>query len=235
MDAKAKDLLLDALKAAAGEPQGLPLFAAKGRRGLFASSPAGRRAAEAGKQQGLLATARTERRGKSVVEICSLTDMGLAYLLEQTSPRAVLAEIRDAIQRRGSEIAVLIESARSIQEALDGLQKTTENTLARIVPDSDVASRNGSGTAGLTDQVLTALVEREPAVGDCPLPELFDRVRCRQSSLTIGCFHDALRHLYQAGRIYLHPWTGPLYEIPEPQFVLLVGHELAYYASRRAW
>ena len=50
--------------------------------------------------------------------------------------------------------------------------------------------------------------------------------------LTIGAFHDTLRALQTAGDIYLHPWTGPLYDIPEPPYALLVGHEVAYYASR---
>ena len=33
-----------------------------------------------------------------------------------------------------------------------------------------------------------------------------------------------------AGRV---TWTGPLYAIPEPPLALLVGHEIAYYASPR--
>ncbi len=39
--------------------------------------------------------------------------------------------------------------------------------------------------------------------------------------------------MHQAGRIYVHPWTGPLHELPEPAYALLVGHEIAYYASLR--
>ena len=50
---------------------------------------------------------------------------------------------------------------------------------------------------------------------------------------TIGHFHDSLRRLHEQEKIYLHPWTGPLYEIPEPPYALLVGHEIAYYASIR--
>jgi hypothetical protein len=52
--------------------------------------------------------------------------------------------------------------------------------------------------------------------------------------LTIGRFHDGLRRLHDEGQAYLHPWTGPLYAMPEPAFALLVGHEVAYYASPRA-
>ena len=51
--------------------------------------------------------------------------------------------------------------------------------------------------------------------------------------VTIGEFQDALRRLHDLGKIYLHPWTGPLYDIPEPSYALLVGHEIAYYASIR--
>jgi hypothetical protein len=71
------------------------------------------------------------------------------------------------------------------------------------------------------------------ALGDCPLPELFRRLHTDFPALTIGQFHDRIRLTHQGGRVHLHPWTGPLYEIPEPAYALLVGHEIAYYASLR--
>jgi hypothetical protein len=61
---------------------------------------------------------------------------------------------------------------------------------------------------------------------------LYRHVSAAVSGLTIGAFHDTLRALQNAGEIYLHPWTGPLYDIPEPPYALLVGHEVSYYASR---
>jgi hypothetical protein len=71
------------------------------------------------------------------------------------------------------------------------------------------------------------------ALSDCPLPELYRRLRAETPRLTIGQFHDRLRRMHQDEHIYLHPWTGPLYALPEPAFALLVGHEIAYYASLR--
>jgi hypothetical protein len=59
------------------------------------------------------------------------------------------------------------------------------------------------------------------------------RLRSAHSSLTIGQFHDGLRELHNREQVYLHPWTGPLYELPEPAYALLIGHEVAYYASER--
>jgi hypothetical protein len=86
----------------------------------------------------------------------------------------------------------------------------------------------------LADRVLEQLAgwQGSGAAEDCPLPELYRRVG-GAPGLTVGRFHDAVRALHEAGQVYLHPWTGPLYDIPEPPYALLVGHEVAYYASVR--
>jgi hypothetical protein len=86
----------------------------------------------------------------------------------------------------------------------------------------------------LAQAILTHLSDWPSAAGeDCPLPELFRSLADREPSPSIGEFHDALRQLHAAGDIYLHPWTGPLYAVPEPSFALLAGHNIAYYASSR--
>jgi hypothetical protein len=58
-------------------------------------------------------------------------------------------------------------------------------------------------------------------------------LQSRHSDITIGQFHDGLRRMYDEGSIYLHPWTGPLYALPEPALSLMIGHEVAYYASHK--
>jgi hypothetical protein len=70
-------------------------------------------------------------------------------------------------------------------------------------------------------------------LGDCPLAELYERAS-QATPLSIGQFHDALRELIQQKQVYLHPWTGPLYALPQPKYALLVGHQVAYYASLRS-
>jgi hypothetical protein len=163
-------LVLDALARAAVQPAGLPLFARSGA--LFAPTPAGKQAARRCEQDNLLRTVRRERRGKAIVEVCTLTAPGLAYLLERDEPHRAITE-----------------------------QLATWHASNRL--------------------------------GDCPLPELFRRLHMGDAGLTIGRFHDRLRLLHQGRKVYLHPWTGPLYEMPEPAYALLVGHEIAYYASFR--
>lgn len=112
----------------------------------------------------------------------------------------------------------------------------------------EVSHMNGTATATrpappkaaadeLAGAILTHLADwaASAAAGqDCPLPELYRALTTRAVPPTIGEFHDSLRRLHAARAVYLHPWTGPLYTLPEPAYALLVGHEVAYYASARA-
>lgn len=92
-------------------------------------------------------------------------------------------------------------------------------------------------TDDLAAAILTRLIDwaaSAVAGQDCPLPELYRSLTTREVPLTIGVFHDCLRQLHDDHRVYLHPWTGPLYALPEPAYALLVGHNVAYYASVRS-
>ncbi|MBA4063784.1 MAG: hypothetical protein C0501_08740 [Isosphaera sp.] len=83
----------------------------------------------------------------------------------------------------------------------------------------------------LAAAVLARLADWSGSAGeDCPLPDLY---RALSPAPTIGRFHDCLRALQADGAVYLHPWTGPLYAMPEPTYALLAGHGVAYYASLR--
>jgi DNA-binding PadR family transcriptional regulator len=86
----------------------------------------------------------------------------------------------------------------------------------------------------LAPLILARLGDWSGAAGeDCPLPELYRSLSLLDSPPTIGEFHDCLRKLHEDGAVYLHPWTGPLYALPEPAYALLAGHNIAYYASPR--
>jgi hypothetical protein len=82
--------------------------------------------------------------------------------------------------------------------------------------------------------ILARLADWSGAAGeDCPLPELYRSLSILDAPPSIGEFHDCLRKLHADGTLYLHPWTGPLYALPEPAYALLAGHNIAYYASVR--
>ena len=256
MNDKSSEIIITALRRAAVEPAGLLLHGGRGQ-GLFATSPSGKKAAQHCKSEGLLQTLRMESRGRSLGEICAITEKGLAYLLHQVSPKHVLEDLVQGLHSQQAQVGELLTTARRWQAKLDACKTLVEKVLRQGIESSWTAQdSNGKGECVLgesldrdesrkpkTTQNSDTSILREAilgqlhrwrestAAGDCPLPELFRRVE--QNRFTFGQFHDQLRLLHLQELIYLHPWTGPLSEIPEPAIALLVGHGIAYYASVR--
>ena len=242
---KSTQLVLDALGRAAVDPAGVPLHGNKKTPGLFAASAAAKQAAQRCKDEGYLGVIRTETKGKTVSEVCALTEKGLAYLLAQVSPKQVLEDFVRALETRQSQVGELVSTARQWQANFDAFKATVEKVLQQINKPSQAgpgplgAYHAGTHQSNGSDTWLPALLghlrewQGSGAMEDCPLPELYRQARQTAPDLTIGHFHDGLRSLHDREQIYLHPWTGPLYEIPEPSHALLVGHEIAYYASPR--
>jgi hypothetical protein len=189
--------------------------------------------------------------------LCTITDKGLAYLLSQVSPRQVLEDFVRALEAQHGQADELLEVARQMQQGINALKATVEKVLqqtckvenaaerggetsnlkalfAGFLNDSDCSSGSSPAPAAgtvLHDAILAELTrwQQAGASEDCPLPHLYRQI----SASTIGQFHDVLRQLHDTGKIYLHPWTGPSYDIPEPPYALMIGHEIAYYASIR--
>ena len=112
---------------------------------------------------------------------------------------------------------------------------TTPSLTVGVRQNSAVALLDAPPRADLAPVVLARLSDWSGAAGeDCPLPELFRSLSLSDTPPTIGEFHDSLRRLHADGTLYLHPWTGPLYALPEPAYALLVGHGIMYYASLKS-
>jgi len=142
---------------------------------------------------------------------------------------------------RQTQVAELSARVRQWQTGLAALKASVEGALAKLHAQHAAQSlsngrRQSSDGHQRDDEVIVSLLTNRRSSHpseDYPLPELY-REACRSGSQpTIGQFHDVLRRLHERERIYLHPWTGPLYEIPEPSFALLIGHEVVYYVSLR--
>ncbi|MFL5339321.1 MAG: hypothetical protein ACJ8F7_04060 [Gemmataceae bacterium] len=109
---------------------------------------------------------------------------------------------------------------------------STEQSVSARRNETRVLTDGGS--PDLATDILAQLEQWHAASsGDCPLPELYRGLKTSYPELSIGAFHDGLRELHARNWLYLHPWTGPLYDLPEPPFALLVGHEIAFYASHK--
>jgi hypothetical protein len=236
---KSTQLLLDALGRAAANPAGVPLHAGKAVPGLFPATATARQAAQRCKEEGLVKVLRTETRGKAVQEVCAITEKGLAYLLSQANPREVLEDLVRAVESRQGQLADLVATVRQTQGSLEALKGVAATVLQQVgrpgsgTASADKASANGAESWQPAALAYLARRQNGGASEDCPLPELYKVAHEAYPRLTIGQFHDGLRQLLEQGRIYLHPWTGPLYDLPEPPCALLTGHEIAYYASLR--
>lgn len=138
-----------------------------------------------------------------------------------TSTPAIISQAFKPDSRSPGERRVKLESL-----TYDG--ERDAQAIAVLEP-SDAETANDLSAA-----IVAQLSEWSGTVGeDCPLPKLFQCLVERDHQSTIGEFHDSLRKLYAEKAIYLHPWTGPLYALPEPTYALLAGHNIAYYASIR--
>jgi hypothetical protein len=240
---KTHSIILEALSRAVAEPTGMPLRSTRKSQGLFGTAATARLSAQRCKDEGYLRVIHAETRGKNLLETCAITEKGLAYLLSQVSPKQVLEELVRTLQARQVQVGELVAAARRWQEGLDVLQATVEKVLQQIQKPGPPGAMNGvSGpqpSANGSEHWLTEVVaelrrwQTSAASSDCSLPDLWHKARGHAPHLTIGQFHDGLRRLHDQQKIYLHPWTGPLYEMPEPSYALLIGHEIAYYASIR--
>lgn len=225
-------LVLDGLLRAAAEAEGKPLHGAK-NAGLFPTSAAGRQAAQFCLDHGCLHLIGVETQGKKPVELYAITPSGLAFVVEKLSPAKVLEQIGQALAERARQWEALSETVHRCQAELETFRRRIETIAADLPRRSEalLATLRGSWKQAALEYLEHWHQDRPHE--DCPLPELLSQVQRTCPGLTLGQFHDGLRRLHDEGQIYLHPWTGPLYEIPEPACALLVGHAVAYYASRR--
>ena len=64
------------------------------------------------------------------------------------------------------------------------------------------------------------------------MPELFAAVRRAAPELSLGDFQTGLRRLGDHRALALLPFQGPADTLPEPEFALLDGASVLYYAAR---
>jgi hypothetical protein len=159
-------------------------------------------------------------------ELFRLTPSGMAWLVECDDPQVLL---EDLLRASESQLELLreLESQHRLQaERMEHQRTAISAVLARLpaVRRAEVA---------IEPEIGAVLAEHRQSgnLADCSVSELYDRLRRRHPYLTIGQFHDSLRSLREAGRLRLAPWTGPLYQLPQPALALLIGHEVLYYVQ----
>ena len=242
------DVILDALKLALATPGEHRLFRAGKLTGLFASRVgAAGEAATFAVQDGYLEKTRTEIKGKSEIEWVRLTPRGVEFVHSHDSPRAVLVELRETLALARNGIPMWLEQMRvefedfaarcdqqlqQFGQRLDSLTERVEEALRRADAAGPALSNEMSVIVPWGFDALTYLDQRREsgAMTECPLPELFAALQLHHEGLSLSLFHDGLRRLRDASSIRLLPALGV--ELTEPEYALLDGANMLYYAKR---
>jgi hypothetical protein len=247
---KVTETLVDALKLALAEPGAQPLFKSGKLAGLFSSrgGVSGEAAQQALREQ-LLEVVRTESKGKNTIEWVRITPRAMDFLHRQESPIQALRDLQTVLQTNREAVPLWLAEMRSQLQAfgnhlaeeaerwthrLDALSEQVEAALRRA---EAAGPQLANGAAADVPWALDALAyldrrRNSGAAGDCPLPELFAALRDGYPDLSVNAFHDHLRRLNDRRALRLLPFTGPPSEIPEPEYALLDGANLFYYAVR---
>jgi hypothetical protein len=242
--------LIEALKLALAEPGEQRLYRSGKLPGLFPTRTGASAAAAArAVRDGLLEVVRAEAKGKLLVEWVRLTPAGVSFLHAHESPRAVLEELHRALQTSRAGVPVWLEGMQAELQAigarledemkrllhrLEALSGRVEEALRRTEGGGPALANGAAQAAPWAADVLAHLDRRRDSgtAGNCPLPELFAAVRHRHPALSLPAFHDGLRRLTDYHAIALVPFAGPVDQLTEPEYALLDGTTVLYYASR---
>ena len=184
-----------------------------------------------------------------VTEWVRATPRAVGYVHDHDSPKTVLRELRDVLSttRAGvpkwmeetrRELADLSRNLESRADAmlarLDDLARRVEAALRRAETSAPGVTGAVAGVVPWAEAALEYLDRRTGAgsAGDCPLPELFHAVRERHPALTLPAFQDGLRRLHDVRAVRLTGATDAMWAVTEPEYALVVGGQLAYWASR---
>jgi hypothetical protein len=247
---KVMDALLEALKKAMVEPAEQPLFRSGKLAGLFAGrSGANGEAASRAIQEGLLEVVRSETKGKTAVDWVRTTPRAVHFVHEYESPLRALQHLRELLQVSRDGIPVwLAEMRRNLQGLATRLAEESQRWTRRLEMLSqhveEALRRSDAGEKQTKDgqaigvpwaKDALAYIDRRQrggAVGQCALPELFAALRLQYTDLSMTHFHDGLRRLHENKALHLFPFRGPPTELPQPEYALLDGASVFYYATR---
>jgi hypothetical protein len=247
---KLTETLLDALKQALADPAEQRLFKSGKLAGLFPGrAGAGGEAATRAVREGLLEVVRTETKGKTIIEWVRLTPRGVEFLHEHESPRRALEDLREVLRTTQEGVPLwlaemqgelkamgsrLAEDGQRLLHRLDALSQRVEEALRRADAKGPPLPE---GVADAIPWALDALgyLDRRRVSGiasQCPLPELFAALRQQHAELSVTSFHEGLRRLHGRRALQLLPFTGLPSDLPEPEYALLEGASMLYYAAR---
>ena len=157
------------------------------------------------------------------IQEARITERGRQWVLQKENTRLLLEDLLRAAEAQVDRL----QSMQSVWAQYHEQLEQHRSDVARVLERLPQQSEHLSIEPFVVDHLSGYQQSGQP--GDCSLAELYHRLIDRHAGITIGQFHDCLRAMHRAGRLRLAPWTGPLYQLPEPALALLIGHEVLYY------
>jgi hypothetical protein len=247
---KVIEVLLEALKQAMAESVEQRLYKSGKLDGLFASRTGlNGEAADVAIRDGLLEIVRTEAKGKIAIEWVRATPRAAEFLQQHESPVQVLKDLQAILQTNRQSIPLWLaemqreldtlakrigEEAEKWTHRLESLGEQVAQALRRIEAAESPTPESGATNSTWAVDALGYLDRRRGngVQGDCPLPELFGALRPRYQELSLPEFHDGLRRLQDRRALRLLPFAGSPSEMPEPEYALIDGNNVLYFAAR---
>jgi hypothetical protein len=249
--------LLDALRQVLADPVEHRLYRSGKLDGLFPGrTGVGGAAAAQALRDGLLELVRTETKGKTSIEWVRPTPRGVDFLHEHESPLRALQELRNTLRLNQQAVPVWLAEIRSGLQALDdrlaadagkwlerldALARRVDETLRRLEQSVPLVPAEVAEDHPWAIDALNYLDRRRLAAGiptdangapaGCPLPELFTALLRHHPDLSLHAFHEGLRRLHERRLLSLQPANG-LADLPQPEYALLEGAVVFYYAIR---
>jgi hypothetical protein len=249
--AKASDvdqLILEALERALADPKPRKLHGTKAIPGIFLSASATTKAAASRcLEQGLVRQVAEQRTGKRLTPLFAIAPAGVALALERSPVPRLLAAMLDAVARTARSVAECSGMLQAVGEQAEQLRKAFEQATARLQPpdtakilehisvsQAPACAASAADHAESLDKDLVSYIRtrrvRTP-LQPVELPELFRHAAAKFAPLSVGQFHDAVRRLAGQKRMRLLPFTQAMYQLAEPEYALILGREIMYYAE----
>jgi hypothetical protein len=246
---RATEILANALGQALASSAEQRLYRSGKLDGLFPSrSGTAGEAASRALREGLLEVVRTETRGRTVIDWVRPTPAGVEFLYQHQSPVRALDEMRSTLRLNQQALPVWLADMRAALHSLDtrlaadaarwhdrleALARRVEQALDRLERAAPPLPTNVLQAHPWSIDAINYLDRRRSggSPGDCPLPELFAALRREYPDFSLGAFHQGLDRLHERHVLRLRP-IGPSEAMAQPEYALLRGDAVLYYATR---
>lgn len=257
--ASVDDLVLEAVERAVADPLPRPLHGTRANPGVFLSKSAtAKAAAQRCLDSGLIEKRAAQKTKSKTVELYGVAPAGIAYLLEHDQPTRLLQAASGGVDNLAQVAGRCQQTLEQVQRQLGELRQTVAGAAARLQPPEfdrflkalqrpaaggdqpspPQASSSAKADVGQADAELAANLlahvrqqKQQAALRPVELPQLYRFARSLRPDLSLGQFHDVLRHMAAARQIRLSPFTQAMYQLAEPECAMILGREVMYYVD----